>query len=58
MSKARENYSNHIVAFQHTKTNMLLGQTHTRHSNAPNLDGTCLHSARCDIDYSMPLFYT
>ena len=30
MSKARENYSNHIVAFQHTKTNMLLGQTHKR----------------------------
>ena len=50
MSKARENYSNHILAFQHTKTNMLLGQTHERHSNAPNLDGTCPHSARFDID--------
>ena len=30
MSKVRENYSNHIVAFQHTKTNMSLGQTHKR----------------------------
>ena len=29
-SKVRENYSNHIVAFRHTKTNMLLGQTHKR----------------------------